>query len=99
MTDKLHRGEPADASGLPFGTENPANTTVPDDADAPARNEQAKQPTGDPTLGNRENQTGVESPAQGTGGHAPPSYTGETGDGGPQTEELERRSVYERGPQ
>lgn len=99
MTDKLHRGEPADASGLPFGTENPANTTVPEDADAPAHTEHDTQQTGDTTLGNRENETGVESPAQGTGEHVTPSYTGETGDGGPQAEELERRSVYERGPQ
>lgn len=65
MTDKLHRGEPADASGLPFGTENPANTTVPEDADAPARAERDKQTSGDD-----------DTPS-----------------------ELERRSVYERGPQ
>jgi len=99
VSDKLHGGEPADASGLPFGTENPANTTVGKDTDAPARDERKTQRTGDTTLGNRENETGVESPAQGTGEHRTPSYSGETGDGGPQAEELNRRSAYERGPQ
>jgi hypothetical protein len=64
MSDKLHRGEPADASGLPFGTENPANTTAAQGSDKPAPDERQKQRTGDPTLSNRENETGVESPEE-----------------------------------
>jgi len=59
--------------------------------------EQKRQTAGDTTPEKRENQSGVESPAQGTGEHVTPSYSGETGDGGPQPQELERRSVYERG--
>lgn len=74
------RGEPAEASGLPYGTPNPANVT---DAD--------KSPASE--------KTGVDSPAQGTDGTSPPSYTGESGGADSDPEQIRRREAYDRDPE
>ena len=97
MNDNVEqRGEPAEASGLPFGTPNPANVTDADTRDAKA----APPAPGKAPQRDRKSITdespGVDSPAQGTDGTQPPSYTGETGDAGPHPEEQTRRTAYER---
>jgi len=98
MNDNVEqRGEPAEASGLPFGTPNPANVTDADTRDAknaPTEAREAAQRDRNKTTTGET--PGVESPAQGTDGTQPPSYTGETGDAGPHPEELTRRTAYER---
>jgi hypothetical protein len=43
--------------------------------------------------------TGVESPAQGTDGTSPPSYTGESGDDANDPEQIRRREAYDRPPE
>lgn len=87
------QGEPAEASGLPFGTPNPANVTDADkDVPAPEAAETA-------TSRSTSERPGVDTPAQGTDGTSPPSYTGESGDNADDPEQIRRSENYDRPPE